>query len=273
MNVLAKPSPAAKGGMAQRPFELWQESPARGYFLSALLAVGIHVGLIFGWQRGAHFEPAEYGVVNGESAIEVALVAAPPAVQETQEPVETQEAIAAQENTAEIVEQPDPEPAPSPPELPVFATVQEVPEPESTPKVRPAPARTPASPASESRPVAARKDRATPSSGTGQSGNDRSALYATSGSRASKPAYLYNPHPPYPELARRAGQTGVVMLRVSINEKGRVSAVSLIRSSGHSLLDDRARTAVQRWIFRPARLNGKPVATQVDVPVRFSLDR
>ena len=31
--------------------------------------------------------------------------------------------------------------------------------------------------------------------------------------------------------------------------------------------------AVQRWIFRPARPNGKPVvATQVNGPVRFSLD-
>jgi hypothetical protein len=30
---------------------------------------------------------------------------------------------------------------------------------------------------------------------------------------------------------------------------------------------------VQRWIFRPARRDGKAVATQVEVPVRFSLDR
>jgi protein TonB len=63
------------------------------------------------------------------------------------------------------------------------------------------------------------------------------------------------------------------MLRVSIDERGRVSGVSLIKSSGHSLLDERARTAVQRWTFRPARQNGRPVATRVDVPVRFSLDR
>jgi protein TonB len=89
----------------------------------------------------------------------------------------------------------------------------------------------------------------------------------------SKPAYLHNPHPPYPEAARRAGQTGIVMLRVSINERGRVSAVSLTKSSGHSLLDERARTSLQRWIFRPAKRDGKPVPTQVDVPVRFSLDR
>ena len=52
-----------------------------------------------------------------------------------------------------------------------------------------------------------------------------------------------------------------------------VAAVSLIKSSGYSLLDDRARTAVRRWIFRPARRAGRPVATQVDVPVRFSLNR
>ena len=37
--------------------------------------------------------------------------------------------------------------------------------------------------------------------------------------------------------------------------------------------DERALTSVQRWTFRPARRDGKPVPTQVDVPVRFSLDR
>jgi protein TonB len=284
MKVLAKPSPAAKGAVTGSRFEAWPESPARGYFISALLAMGIHAGLIFGWQRSPHFEPAEYGVVNGESAIEVALIATPPAVQEMQGPVEAQEAIATQEpvttqetkqeTIAEIAEEPDPEPVPSPAELPVFNMAQEMPKPESTPKARPVPARTAAISASaEARPVAARKGRATASPGTGGSGENSLAFNATLGSRTSKPAYLYNPHPPYPEPARSAGQTGVVMLRVSINERGRVNAVSLIRSSGHSRLDHSARTAVQRWIFRPARLNGKPVATQVDVPVRFSLDR
>jgi protein TonB len=120
--------------------------------------------------------------------------------------------------------------------------------------------------------VGARKERSTAGVASVGAGINSATFHSTAGA-ASKPAYLYNPHPPYPEAARKAGQSGVVMLRVSINEKGRVSAVSLIRSSGHSLLDDRACISVQRWIFSPARLNGKPVATQVDVPVRFSLDR
>jgi TonB family protein len=71
--------------------------------------------------------------------------------------------------------------------------------------------------------------------------------------------------------ARQANQlTSTILIR---HERGRVTAVSLIKSFCHSLLDEGARTAVQRWIFRPARRDGKPVAAQVDVPVRFRLDR
>jgi TonB family protein len=50
-------------------------------------------------------------------------------------------------------------------------------------------------------------------------------------------------------------------------------ALSRLKSSGYLLLDDRARITVQRWIFRPARRRGRPVATQADVPVRFRLNR
>ncbi|HRJ72949.1 MAG TPA: energy transducer TonB, partial [Terrimicrobiaceae bacterium] len=93
------------------------------------------------------------------------------------------------------------------------------------------------------------------------------------GSASAKPGYLHNPHPSYPELSRSAGHQGVVLLRVSVNERGRVTAVSLLKSSGYEMLDERARTAVQKWIFKPARVDGTAIATQVDVPVRFSLDR
>lgn len=278
MNMVDKPSAALRAS-SDRRFEPLLESPGRGYSVSALLAIGVHAGLIFCWQRSPHREPPEYGVVSGESAIEVALIAAQPAPQETVEPAEPQEAIAPheqvekQETPAEIAEKSDPEPLPSPVEPPIFNFVPETPKPENPPKFRPAPTRAPTLSTSKSRAVDARTARPSVDLGSAQSGSGALASATTSGSRANKPAYLYNPHPPYPEAARRAGLTGVVMLRVSINERGRVSGVSVARSSGHSLLDDRARTAVQRWIFRPARQNGKPVATHVDVPVRFSLDR
>ena len=119
----------------------------------------------------------------------------------------------------------------------------------------------------------ARKDAASAGRKPATSGNHFPMVNATSGSLTSKPAYLHNPHPPYPEVSRKAGHTGVVILRVSIGETGRVAAVSFIKSSSYSLLDDRAPTSIRRWILRPALRAGRPVATQVDVPVRFSLNR
>jgi periplasmic protein TonB len=182
------------------------------------------------------------------------------------------ELVEAQETRTETVEQPQLEPTASSAEPPVFNTVPQTPNAKRTTSADSEPARRPCH-RFQAKAVGERQERSGVGLPAGRSETDPLASRPKPGSQASKPAYLHNPHPPYPEAARKAGQTGVVVLRVSINERGRVSGVSLAKSSGHSLLDDRARTAVQRWIFRPARQNGKSVATQVDVPVRFSLGR
>jgi protein TonB len=237
-----------------------------------LLAVWIHAAVIFGWQGRSDFQPAEYGVVSGESAIEVALIAAVPEtpptdeISSTDEMLTPPEPVQIQEPSTEISEQSEPEP-PATEEY----TVQESPEPERTRKTEVKPALRPTT-AAKPKTTSNRQRAPAQDHSRGKPGTDSLAA-RSAGSHTSKPAYLYNPHPSYPEAARKAGQTGVVTLRVSINEKGRVSAVSLVKSSGYALLDDRARGAVQRWIFRPARRDGKAVATQVEVPVRFSLDR
>jgi protein TonB len=49
--------------------------------------------------------------------------------------------------------------------------------------------------------------------------------------------------------------------------------VSVSRGSGYPELDEAAVRAVRRWMFEPARAAGLPVASHVDIPVRFSLSR
>jgi outer membrane biosynthesis protein TonB len=40
------------------------------------------------------------------------------------------------------------------------------------------------------------------------------------------------------------------------------------------LLDERARSTVaSRWQFKPARVGGQAVRSQIVVPIRFTLDR
>lgn len=86
-------------------------------------------------------------------------------------------------------------------------------------------------------------------------------------------AYLHNPKPAYPPLARRLGEEGTVILRVKISAQGQVDHLHLQQSSGYGPLDTAAMDAVQQWTFIPARSAGKPQAGWVEVPVRFSLTR
>lgn len=86
------------------------------------------------------------------------------------------------------------------------------------------------------------------------------------------PDYRNNPLPEYPLIARQRHWQGVVWLLVDVSAKGLVDAVDLEQSCGYRVLDRAASRAVQRWEFTPAKRAGLPVASQVRIPVRFSLE-
>jgi protein TonB len=84
-------------------------------------------------------------------------------------------------------------------------------------------------------------------------------------------AYLSNPPPDYPALARRQRLQGTVVLRVLVDAGGRAEELRIDRTSGASILDEVALAAVRNWRFVPARRGGEAIAHWVDVPVRFRL--
>lgn len=84
--------------------------------------------------------------------------------------------------------------------------------------------------------------------------------------------YLHNPAPEYPPTARRRGEQGRVLLRVTVSETGEAAVVSVSQSSGYALLDQSALQAVKNWQFVPARFNNHAVVAEVTVPVRFTLE-
>jgi len=86
-------------------------------------------------------------------------------------------------------------------------------------------------------------------------------------------AALNNPKPPYPLAARRQGAEGRVVLRAQVLEDGRCAEARIVRSSGHALLDESALATVRRWRFVPATRAGTPVASWVEVPIAFRLDK
>lgn len=94
---------------------------------------------------------------------------------------------------------------------------------------------------------------------------------AVSGSRLPDP--VTNPAPIYPRTARLQGWEGTVLVRAWVTPTGGVAAARVAQSSGHGVLDDAALAALRQWRFIPARRRERTVASLVEVPVTFKLDR
>ncbi len=84
------------------------------------------------------------------------------------------------------------------------------------------------------------------------------------------PVRIYSPDPHYPEEARHARVQGVVILQTIINTDGNVTNVKVLKSLP-SGLTEAAVDAVSSWRFKPATLEGKPVAVYYLVTVSFSV--
>jgi periplasmic protein TonB len=75
--------------------------------------------------------------------------------------------------------------------------------------------------------------------------------------------------PIYPELAKRARVQGSVVLEATIDERGNVSSIRLVK--GHPLLNQAAIDALSKWIYSPTLLNGEPVPVRGTVTINFVL--
>jgi TonB family protein len=75
--------------------------------------------------------------------------------------------------------------------------------------------------------------------------------------------------PKYPSDAELARIQGVVLMRVTINELGRVTDAKPVM--GHPLLVAPAISAVRSWEFEPFLDNGKPVAVDSQIRLLFTL--
>ncbi len=89
--------------------------------------------------------------------------------------------------------------------------------------------------------------------------------------REARPLYLTNPPPPYPQIARRRGFQGVVVLEVLVDQNGSVADLRVLSSSGHPVLDRTATAAVKHWIFDPGTRGEEKIKMWVRVPIRFQL--
>jgi protein TonB len=83
--------------------------------------------------------------------------------------------------------------------------------------------------------------------------------------------YVQAPKPDYPIASKRLGEQGKVVLRILINEQGLPERVDIHQATGFARLDEAARQAAMRAVFKPHRENGRAVPVFVMVPVNFSI--
>lgn len=85
------------------------------------------------------------------------------------------------------------------------------------------------------------------------------------------PPEVINRVPPeYPQVAARFRVQGDVVLRLEIDEDGKVAYVTVVKGLSHGLTEA-AEKAVKKWRFKPATSGGVPVSAELDVTVSFRL--
>ena len=85
-----------------------------------------------------------------------------------------------------------------------------------------------------------------------------------------KPEKVNAPPPQYTEIARKARIQGVVIVQAIIDENGDVTNVQVLKGLPMGL-SEAAEASVKQWKFKPATLNGKPVAVYFNLTVNFQL--
>ena len=90
------------------------------------------------------------------------------------------------------------------------------------------------------------------------------------GGSVSAPRLLVRVPPDYPAMAAAAQMEGRVILEATVDEKGNVDDVRVLRS--HAIFDQAAVEAVKQWRYEPLMFNGRPVPFVLTVTLSFNLN-
>ena len=88
------------------------------------------------------------------------------------------------------------------------------------------------------------------------------------GGDVKAPVIVKRVEPVSTRMAKRAHISGIVILEIIVDKEGHLTNMHILKPLPMGL-DGAAEQAVRQWEFRPGTLNGKPVATIVNVTVTF----
>ena len=83
-----------------------------------------------------------------------------------------------------------------------------------------------------------------------------------------EPQIIKKVEPAYPELAKRAGLEGSVIVKMLVDTKGKVAQVVVLKSDAE-VFNEPAIQAAKQFVFTPATVKNKPVAVWISYPFRF----
>lgn len=78
--------------------------------------------------------------------------------------------------------------------------------------------------------------------------------------------------PPYPLDMRRAGQEATIRLKLTIDARGRVTAVDPVGPADASFIEAARRHILKAWRYKPATEDGAAVQSTVTVSLSFRLE-
>jgi len=75
----------------------------------------------------------------------------------------------------------------------------------------------------------------------------------------------------YPDFARKQRLQGQVVAKVYIDKDGHVAKIQLLKTANEVFNEEVFRTLTEEVTYKPATMNGKPVASSLIIPVKFEL--
>lgn len=285
LNIVAAISRPALRADGLRPVHSHADHFGKFFMLSlALHGVFLGAGVVF----LVGYQPAQLSIAQGAVSLELISLPGqegtaatpgdgavpPPTAADTQKKkeIETAEStLSVQTNSSKILAENTDTAADA-----IAEAREKSPEPAAS---TPAPADTEKRSASDSKsPSVASATEHNPDSNTtaghkaAQSGQASPGFYQPGTPGGVAPCAVSSPTPPYPEMARRSGAEGIVVLRLNIDPEGKVSRAEVVKSSGRGDFDHAAvETVEKRWRYRPALSWGHPVESAETVRVCFVL--
>ncbi|NQY73471.1 MAG: energy transducer TonB [Candidatus Margulisbacteria bacterium] len=87
-----------------------------------------------------------------------------------------------------------------------------------------------------------------------------------------KPAIKGTHTPTYPKTALNHEWSGTVVAEVTVNSDGIVTSIAILKSTGHTVLDEAFKRSLNRYTFLPKREMGKNKVGKTRVRYTFKLE-